>query len=193
VLCGEVFAADDVLAVLAADRGGEQAAALCLARQAFDTYCLTRTRLSVPPGLPPAFQARSGVFVSAMVHGAPRCCMGALYPTQPTLAEEIIAAASAAAGLDARFRAIRPDELSRLRLIVSVVGPPEAVSDVATVDPVTEGIAARWHDRIGVVLPGETRDRVRAARWACRRAGVPAGARPEYFRVRAVRMMEAQP
>jgi AMMECR1 domain-containing protein len=179
-----------VLRAFAADEGVIGDAALKLARHAFDTYCLTRRRISVPDGLPPVFSLRSGVFVSAMVNGAPRCCMGSLYPTKPTLAEEILAAAAAAAGLDYRFRPIRPEELSRLRLIVSVVGEPQAIADVSRIDPVRDGIVARLGTQIGVTLPGETMHLDRAIRWARIRAGVKDGTRVEYFLLPAVRVVE---
>lgn len=179
-----------VLQVFAANLHGEQAAALRLARRAMQTYVATREKIPVPAGLPALFSCRSAVFVSAMIAGAPRCCMGTLYPTQPSLAREIIEAACAAAGEDYRFPPVRPGELARMRIIVSVVGPPVAMADPADFDPVTEGAAARWHDRLGVVLPGETADRDRALAWARIRAGLPKGARPDYFRLRAVRAVE---
>lgn len=180
----------EVLAAFAEDRDGLREAALLLAREAFDTYCLDRERIAPPTDLPPVFRLRSGVFVSASLNGAPRCCMGALYPTRQTLAEEIIAAAVAAAGLDYRFPPLRPEELDRVRLIVSVVGPPQAIGDVSEIDPATEGLVARRGDKIGVVLPGETRHLERAVRWARVRAGVPPEAEPDYYRLQAVRMME---
>ncbi len=169
-----------VLRAFAADEGVIGDAALALARRAFDTYCLTRRRISVPPGLPHVFSLRSGVFVSAMVNGAPRCCMGSLYPMKPSLAGEIVAAAAAAAGIDYRFRPVRPEELSKLRLIVSVVGTPQAVADVSRIDPVSDGVVARRGAHIGVTLPGETVHLDRAIRWARIRAGVEDGTQVEY-------------
>jgi hypothetical protein len=180
----------EVLRAFAAGDNGVGAAALSLARQAFDTFCLTRRRITPPPGLPPVFSLRGGVFVSSMVNGAPRCCMGSLYPTKATLAEEIIAAAAAAAALDYRFPPLRPEELPRQRLIVSVVGAPEAVADLRRIDPLRDGIVARWRDHLGVTLPGETASLDRAARWARIRAGVPIGTEVEYFRLPAVRVLE---
>ena len=179
-----------VLRAFAVDEGVIGDAALGLARHAFDTYCLTRRRITVPADLPPVFSLRSGVFVSAMVNGAPRCCMGSLYPTRPSLAEEIIAAASAAAGIDYRFRPIRPEELAKLRLIVSVVGEPQAIAEVSRIDPVSDGIVARLGDHLGVTLPGETVHLDRAIRWARIRAGVKDGTQVEYFLLPAVRVME---
>src|SRR5580700_8029089 len=75
---------------------------LTLARKAFDAYVAHRNILDPPANLPDLLKQRSGVFVSAMRNGAPRCCMGSLYPTEPNAALEIIASAVAAAGRDHR-------------------------------------------------------------------------------------------
>lgn len=175
------------------DRDGAGKAALSLARAAFDAYALRRERLSVPGDLPPLLRRRSGVFVSAIRNGAPRCCMGSLYPTRETIAEEIIAAAVAAAGLDSRRAPIEPQELKRLRLVVSIVGPPESIIDPAVLNPITEGLAIRSRKRTGVVLPGETRHLDRVIEWARIRAAAEPGEPVDYFRVRAFRIAEGRP
>ena len=182
--------ADDILTAFATDRGGAAQAALSLARDAFDAYALRRELISVPADLPPLLRERSGVFVSAILGGAPRCCMGSLYPTRPTLADEIIAAAVAAAGIDARRAPIEPDELERLRLVVSIVAPPESISDPRKLDPVREGLAIRSRKRTGVVLPGETAHLDRMLEWARTRAAAEPAEPVDYFRIRAFRIAE---
>jgi len=166
--------------------------ALSLARAALEAYTLRRQRLPTPNDLPDLLRDRRGAFVSAVQGDAPRCCMGSLYPTQPTLADEIIQAAVSAAGLDSRKPPLRPDELSRLQLIVSIVEPPESITDPRRLDPVREGVAARGRERWGVVLPGETRHLDLAIRWARARAGAIDGEAVEYFRVRAFRIAEGR-
>ena len=180
----------DLVDDLAADDSGAAAWALSLARRAFDTYTLHRERIPTPDDVPELLKQRSGAFVSAVKGDAPRCCMGSLYPTQPTLADEIIQAAVAAAGLDARKPPVEPDELPRLQLIVSVVAPPESVSDPHSTVPVRQGLAARSHERTGVVLPGETPHLSLAIRWARVRAGAGKDEPVEYFRIRAFRIAE---
>ena len=184
--------AADLPEAFAMDRDGAAAAALSLARAAFDAYALHRQRVSVPAEVPDLLRERGGVFVSAEVNGAPRCCMGSLYPTRETLAEEIVAAAIAAAGLDARKPPVRPEEAPRLRLVVSIVAPPESIADPGALDPVREGLAVRGRERTGVVLPGETGRRDRMIRWAMIRAGAEPGDAVDYFRIRAFRIAEPQ-
>ena len=180
----------DLVDGFAADQSGASASALSLARRAFDTYTLHRERIPTPDDLPELLRERSGAFVSAVKGDAPRCCMGSLYPTQPTLADEIIQAAVAAAGLDARKPPVEPQELSRLQLIVSIVAPPESITDPRSIDPVTQGLAARGRERTGVVLPGETPHLNLAIKWARVRAGAAPDEPVEYFRIRAFRIAE---
>jgi AMMECR1 domain-containing protein len=172
------------------DRTGAGQAALQLARQALDTYCLGRERLTVPDHLPPLLYEHAGVFVSAQVNGAPRCCMGVLRPRGPSLAADLINAAVLAAAHDERFPPLRPEELSGLRLIVSMLDPPEAVTDPFALDPLTDGLAVRSSRRVGVVLPGETGVLERFVSWAHIRAAAREGERPDYFRLKAIRFLE---
>lgn len=181
--------ADDLLSRFAADPAAAQAL-LGLARDAFDAYVLRHERLAPPDDLPPLLRERSGVFVSAILGDAPRCCMGSVHPTRPTIAEETVLAARRAAGLDLRFRPITPAELPRLRLIVSVVAPPEPIRSAAGLDPLADGLAVRGPERWGVVLPGETPRVELLEPWARIRAGVGESERVDYYRVRAFRILE---
>src|SRR5437870_2625661 len=115
---------------------------LALARRPFDTYATDRSVIDPPSPLPAFLRRRSGVFISTMRRGAPRTCMGTLYPTQPNLAEEIIETAVASAGRDRRFRPVTIQELPHLDLIVSIVGPPRPISAEAarTLDPAHDGL-----------------------------------------------------
>lgn len=176
-----------------ADPAARQAA-LTLARRAFDAYALRHEILEPPRRLPAVFRQPAAVFVSAMQPGgSPRCCMGSLYPTQPNAAEEIIAAAVAAAGHDRRFAPLRPAELSHLVLIVSIVDRPCPItaSEAARLDPVTEGLAVQNGGRWGVVLSGETARRENLPLWGRIRAGAGPSTPVQYFRVHDVRMKEA--
>jgi hypothetical protein len=172
----------------------DRSAALSLARKTFDTYVDTHTTITCPANLPPLLHERAGVFVSSMdSRGAPRCCMGTLYPQHVDIAHEIIANAVAAAGADRRFAPVGPATARQIRLIVSIVGPPQPIASPAGLDPVTEGLAVQSGDLFGVVLSGETGRPERAIAWARTRAGAASGAEVRYFRIDDVRMMESAP
>jgi AMMECR1 domain-containing protein len=172
------------------DQTGAGTAALKLARQALDGYCLRRERPVVPDDLPALLHERGALFVSAQINGAPRCCMGSLYPRGASLAADIIELACRAAAHDLRFAPLRPEELPRLRVIVSILDPPVPAADPWTLDPLTDGLAVRGPRRTGVVLPGETVRRERFVGWAEVRADLRPGDTPRYFRLRAARFIE---
>jgi len=166
-----------------------QSAALGLAREAFDAYVERHVVIACPADLPPLLRERAGVFVSSMdERGAPRCCMGTLYPTQSDIAHEIIASAVAAAGHDRRFAPVTSALAHRIRLIVSIVAAPVPIASPEGLDPVADGLAAEAGGRFGVVLSGETRKRDRMIAWARIRAG---GGAVRWFRIDDVRMIEA--
>lgn len=165
---------------------------LHLARQAFDAYISRRSIITLPNKLPDLLQQRTGVFVSAMRNGAPRCCMGTLYPMQPNAALEIIENAVAAAGRDRRFAPITAREAKALTLIVSIVDKPVPItaSEAANLDPTREGLVVKSGDRYGVVLSGETGQTARMLQWGRIRAGCNATASVELFRIQDVRFVE---
>jgi AMMECR1 domain-containing protein len=167
---------------------------LALARRAFDTYAISRRVIEPPSPVPPFLRQRSGVFISAMRGGAPRTCMGTLYPMQPNLAEEIIENAAASAGRDRRFRPVRMQELPELVLIVSIVGTPRAISaeEAGTLDPARDGLVVKCGDRYGVVLSGETPHRENMLNWGRIRAGAGPHSPVELFRIHDLRFMESQ-
>lgn len=169
-----------------------QAAALTLARRAFDAYARRREVLDPPTHMPPALRGPMAVFVSTMRAGAPRCCMGSLYPTQPDAADEIIASAVAAAGHDRRFPPVRPGELAHLTLIVSLVSRPRPIteSEAASLDPVRDGLAVRNGDRWGVVLSGESPRRENMMPWGRIRAGAGPHTPVQWFQISDLRLME---
>jgi AMMECR1 domain-containing protein len=169
--------------------------ALDLARRAFNAYAIRREVIEPPASLPPLFQQRIGVFVSAMRNKAPRCCMGTVYPTESNAARELIASAVAAAGRDRRFPAIKPSELKSLTLIVSFVSHPRPLpaSQVHSLDPAHDGLMVKSGDHVGVVLSRETTQVERMILWGRIRAGVKPAAPVEFFRLSDVRFVEQTP
>ena len=174
-----------------ADRSGAGEFAVRLARRALDSYVLRRERVAVPEDIPELLRGRSGVFVSTMHSGAPRCCMGTLRGRR-SIAEDIVEAATLGAAHDLRFPPIKAEELAGLQVIVSVLDPPEGIINPWVLDPVTEGLAVRSARRTGVVLPGETGVLGRFVQWGLIRAGAAEGEKVEWFRVRAVRFWEGE-
>jgi AMMECR1 domain-containing protein len=167
---------------------------LVLARRAFDAYATDRTIIDPPSPLPAFLKQRSGVFISTMRNGAPRTCMGTLYPEQPNLAEEIIQNAVASACRDYRFHPVKVKELPQLNLIVSIVGTPRPIdnAELSSLDPAQDGLVVKYGERYGVVLSGETFHRENMLAWGCARAGAKITSNVELFRIHDIRFMESQ-
>lgn len=133
------------------DAVGSQA--LWLARQAVEHYVRTQDLLAPPDDPPPPLKERGAAFVTLRVGKALRGCIGTLGPTKPTLANEIIANAVAAASSDPRFPPVAASELRVLLYEVDIVGALEAVAEEGDLDPEQYGVVVEAGGRRGVLLP----------------------------------------
>jgi AMMECR1 domain-containing protein len=178
-----------------ADTRGQGAVAALLARQALLHAVRTHAPLPLPKDLPPLLKQRGAAFVSTMDPrtGAPRCCMGTLLPREATLAQEIVANATAAALYDKRFPPLTPADAARLCVIVSIVGDALPVDDPSILDPAVDGLAVRGPHETGVVLPGETADRQKMLAWGRIRARAAADTPVSYLRLDAIRFLDISP
>ncbi len=160
-------------AVLSAD---ERRALLTLARQAV----AAAARGDGPPGLPdpaPALRERGAAFVTLRALGELRGCIGHVEAVKP-LWESVREMAGAAATRDSRFSPVRPDEISRLDVEISVLSPlrPVRPEEVAVG---THGVCVRSGGLSGLLLPQVAVEwnwnRDEFIRRAFEKAGIPAG------------------
>ena len=128
--------------------------------------------------LPPRLLVPAGAFVSLHVRDALRGCVGSIEPQGP-LAALVARMAVAAATTDPRFPALRPEELSVVRVEVSVLSSPRPVTP-EDVDPRMHGLCLRLGGRGAVMLPQAAIrygwDRATLLAELCEKAGLPAGA-----------------
>jgi MEMO1 family protein len=127
-----------------------------LARQAIEQYLQTGKMLDVPADLPAGLSRRASVFVTLhQADGTLRGCIGAIVPTTPNLAAEVIANAVAAATRDPRFAPVQLAELPGLHLSVDVLTPPVVEPNpLLRLNPKQYGIIVATTDgRQGVLLP----------------------------------------
>lgn len=146
-----------------------------LARRAIETYVrlgqVTQAELPGAAGPPQA-----GVFVSLhLPDGSLRGCLGTIAPTRGSLAEEIVANATAAATRDPRFLAVSAAELPHLHICVDVLHEPEEVGGLEDLDPGRYGVILRAEDgRQALLLPSlegvETPEQ--QIRLTCRKASI---------------------
>ncbi len=124
-----------------------------LARQSVEALVRRGVRLPLPPGLPAELTTRrAGAFVSLKKRGLLRGCIGTYEPTEPTLAEEIIANAVRAASEDPRFPPVSSRELPELSVSVDVLSPPEPCRE-EDLDPRRYGVIVEAGWRRGLLLP----------------------------------------
>jgi AmmeMemoRadiSam system protein A len=123
---------------------------------------------------PPAHPA--GAFVTLRVHGDLRGCIG--YPESDLPLVEVVERCAVSAALsDPRFPAVMPAEWPRIGIEISVLGPIEAIADIADVEVGRHGLIAELGHRRGLLLPQVAVEwgwnREEFAAHACAKAGLP--------------------
>ncbi len=139
------------------------------------------------PSAPPEAEELRGVFVTLVRYPSRelRGCIGYPLPVLP-LAEALRGAAIASAHEDPRFPGLRPEELDRIAVEVSILTPPEriAASDpaarLASVEVGRDGLIVRRGGASGLLLPQVAPEQGwQAAEFldaTCEKAGLAAGA-----------------
>jgi AmmeMemoRadiSam system protein A len=133
-------------ALAAADR----AALLGIARGAI----LAHLGVAPAPALPasgPLAEPR-GAFVTVHVAGELRGCIGTFRP-QGSLAATVARMAVAAASDDPRFPPLRPGEIARLDVAISVLAPPRPIDDPRKVEIGKQGLLVSRGFHRGTLLP----------------------------------------
>jgi uncharacterized protein (TIGR00296 family) len=107
--------------------------------------------------LTPVFNDKRGVFVTLTKAGQLRGCIGFPYPVMP-LGDAIEDAAVAAATGDPRFPPVRKNELSSVRVEVTILSVPtlldvEQCRRPEMIEVGKHGLIVRGHGRSGLLLP----------------------------------------
>ncbi|SEF65190.1 uncharacterized protein, PH0010 family/AmmeMemoRadiSam system protein A/AmmeMemoRadiSam system protein B [Caloramator fervidus] len=124
-----------------------------LARESLEYYIKNNKYLKIPNYVTDEMlNQKRGVFVSIYKHGELRGCIGTIFPTTNSVAEEIIRNAVESGTNDPRFFPVEEDELDELEFSVDVLMPPEPAK-INDLDPKKYGIIVRKGIRTGVLLP----------------------------------------
>jgi len=126
---------------------------VALARASLEHFLETGAVLPVPDSLELVLTNRAGVFVSLKKQGQLRGCIGTFQPTKPSIASEIIHNAIQAGTADPRFEPVEAKELSEITMSVDILGNPEHVDSIETLDPQKYGVIVRRGNRSGLLLP----------------------------------------
>ncbi len=170
----------------------EEREALRLARLAVESFVNDGALPDVPPPSCGLLAERSGVFVSLKLGGQLRGCIGTIYPTEPSIAEEILRNAVAAATSDPRFPPMTREELPHLEYSIDVLSELEPVESLGDLDPARYGVVVQAGARRGLLLPdlegiGSVEQQVEIAR---RKAGIPARTAVRLYRFTVRRIRE---
>lgn len=124
-----------------------------LARRTIEAWVRERRVIEPPDPLTPEMAEQAGTFVSLHRRGRLRGCIGTIEPTQPNVAQELIANAISSATRDWRFLPLRPEELEDLEVKVDVLTLPELISGPEELDPKRYGVIVESGSRRGLLLP----------------------------------------
>ncbi|GIV21158.1 MAG: hypothetical protein KatS3mg023_2909 [Armatimonadota bacterium] len=124
---------------------------------------------------------RAGVFLTLVREGKLRACWGTLEPQQRHIAEEIVAVARGVCTRDTRFPPLRAEEISQLRIILTIVASPPQPATPQRVRPREHGVLVRSGNRSAVVLPHEGRTVRRMLTLARQKAGIREGEPVEVY------------
>ena len=98
-----------------------------------------------------------GVFITLIKHNRVRGCVGSIYPQYKSLVRAIISTSILALYKDRRYTPVSLDELSDIKVIISIVGDMQSIPNPYNVDLLHYGIAIKKHNRTAALLPGEAR------------------------------------
>lgn len=104
------------------------------------------------------FQNPAGVFVTLSRKGKTRACWGSIFPQHRNLVEETVYSTLSALTKDYRFKPVNENELSKLKIQVTVVRAVRPVTDTTSINPFRDGVMVRSSGKSGVILPGEASD-----------------------------------
>lgn len=125
-----------------------------LARESLTTYLNTgRSLKKIPDYVTEEMKINErGVFVSLKKHGELRGCIGTIYPSTHSIAEEIIRNAVEAGLNDPRFYEVEAEELIDIVFSVDVLTKPEFAAK-EELDPKKYGVVVISKGKTGLLLP----------------------------------------
>lgn len=131
------------------------------------------------------FLTPGAVFVTLSKAGKTRACWGSIQPRESNLAKETVLSTLGALNKEYRFKRISAAELKTLKVQVTVVKGVSAVTDIKSVNPLTEGVMVRSGGRGGVILPGEAVDAYYEMVLAKLKAGIKPNEPCQIYKIKA--------
>ena len=124
-----------------------------LAKESLTYYLTHGTYMNIPEHLPDNMKnEKNGVFVSLKKEGALRGCIGTIFPSTNSVAQEIIRNAVEAGMYDPRFMPVTEDEIPLIDFSVDVLSNIDKAK-IEELDPKVYGIIITSGRKKGVLLP----------------------------------------
>lgn len=166
----------------------EQRKLLCWARQTIEAAVRGASKIKIPEAeLTDALRAPHGAFVTLKKRGELRGCIGKMDFERP-LWENAIKAAVSSALEDPRFTPVQPEELTDIRLDISVLNPPEVLPHVEQFDPQRHGIIVEKGWNHALLLPKVAQEYGWGAEKTLETVCLKAGLRADAWRDPATRL-----
>jgi AmmeMemoRadiSam system protein B/AmmeMemoRadiSam system protein A len=150
---------------------------LTLARSTLEDYVNTGSIKEVSPESP-ALSEPGAAFVTLKIGENLRGCIGQLRPTM-ALYRSVTQMAVSSCSRDRRFKPVKPEELDRIRIEISVMSPFQQITKPEDIRVGMDGLYLAGNGRSGVLLPQvpveQGWDRERYLDQICRKAGLPPG------------------
>ena len=131
----------------------EKESLLRIAKESIEATVLNRgknrIRVSDTSG---TLSERCGLFVTLHKNGQLRGCIGRVESNIP-LYKAVEEVAALSAHYDNRFPPVSPEELNHLEIEISVLSPPQKITDISQIKLGIHGIIIRKDNRSGVFLP----------------------------------------
>ena len=125
-----------------------------LAKKTIETYISKKEIIKIPEDISNnLINKKAGTFVTIYKNGNLRGCIGTIFPTTDSIAEEIIQNAISSATKDYRFNPIEKDELKDLTIKVDILNKSEPVNDITELNPKKYGIIVTQGYKRGLLLP----------------------------------------
>jgi len=130
----------------------EKQALLTIARDSIKENLEEDQYPDTPISISDALNSPMGAFVSIYIDGELRGCIGRINTEDP-LYQTVERMAIASASSDSRFSSIRPDELGRMRIEISVLSPLKKIHSPEEIIPGRHGIMIKKDYNSGTFLP----------------------------------------
>jgi len=122
------------------------------------------------------FKQARGVFVTLTEKGELRGCVGFPYPTM-SITQAVIEAAQSAAFEDSRFPALKEDEVTKIKIEISILTQPEIIKNTKEIEIGKDGLICEYMGYSGLLLPQVATEykmsRIEFIEALCSKAGLP--------------------